>query len=160
VLVIALSPLDLGASPIAIQPIGAALSYLICRQSRASLERAFPNSQNSPSGVSEPLLRKNVSSEIPIDFVFPEIFSARRPAKQMAIVPMPKTPVRKQNGPILGKNHIWPSRQSGRMQSVSKALFVQQLPKQQFGLCIFPPNAAHHAAANLRRDDISHEPVC
>jgi hypothetical protein len=77
----------------------------------------------------------------------------------MTIMPMPEAAMNKDYRPVLGKNKVRLSRQAFVVKQIAEALCVQASPDDHFRLCILPPDASHHSASHITRNDVSHRRV-
>jgi hypothetical protein len=121
-----------------------------------SAQGAFPDDAAAPSGNLQGGFRTGVRLAIAGDFRFPEFLAGLGPFEEMAVVPMPETSMRKQNGAATPKYHVRFAGQSPVMKPETKACPMQTAAQDQFGLCIRAPDTSHHAAADFRRYDINH----
>lgn len=74
----------------------------------------------------------------------------------MAIVPVPEAAVGKQDRLVFGKNEIRFAGQAAIMETIAESQRVKALAEDHLRSCVAPPDAGHHPAADLGRNDISH----
>ena len=70
---------------------------------------------------------------------------------------MPKAAVNEDYGPVLGEHKVRFARQALVVEKIAKAVGMQPSPNNQFGLCILAPDACHHPASHLSRNNVSHQ---
>ena len=70
----------------------------------------------------------------------------------MAAVPMPKTSVHEDHGPVLWQDNIRLAEQTLRMQPESKPHRMKASPYHEFGLGVLAPDPGHHPASSLLVD--------
>lgn len=126
------------------------------RLSCAALERAFPNHEHAPAGGGERRQHVRIVYAVAGDFLFPEVAAGRRPAKEMAVVAVPKAAVNKNYRAVARKNDVWFTRQTARMETVAEAIAVKPVAHGDFRAGVDAADAGHHPAAYGGFDYISH----
>lgn len=74
----------------------------------------------------------------------------------MTIMPVPETAMNQHYSLSFRKNQIRFSGKLAVMQAVAEAERVQRLANNKFRLGVLAPDARHHPAANIGRNNISH----
>jgi hypothetical protein len=72
---------------------------------------------------------------------------------------MPEAAVNEDYSPMLREHKVRFARQALVMKEIAKASRMQALPNNQFGLRILAPDACHHPASYLSRNDVSHRRI-
>jgi hypothetical protein len=122
----------------------------------STLDGAFPDSQNAPTGHQQMISRPLVGLAVQQEFSPPENFTARWPAEQFAIMTVPETTIHEYGGVVFRHDEVRVSRQTPLMQPEAEAAGVEPVPDQQFRSGVLGSDAGHHTAPNLGRDDVSH----
>jgi len=101
--------------------------------------------------------RSIIKCTVSLYFCLPKVLSCFWPFEEMAVVPVPKTTMNKDYSLILGEYKIWFARKALVVENVTEAFCMQAPPDNHFGFRIFSPDAGHHPASYLGRNDVSHE---
>lgn len=96
-----------------------------------------------------------VPNGVAVDFNLPECIACLGPFEEVAVVAVPEAAMNKEHGIPLREDHVG---FAGKwcMDTETKALGVEAFAQEDFGLGVLSPDAGHHPASNLRRDDVSH----
>jgi hypothetical protein len=108
----------------------------------------FPSSPNSPSRIfkllNSLLVTFHITAKLPLPIIFIKSWRCRMLATNM---PMPKTPVYKNNDSIFRKNDIRFSRQLRLVQAITESCLEKRLADIEFRRCIRCPDTSHNTAS-------------
>jgi hypothetical protein len=110
----------------------------------------------TPAFVCQLPFDRYISRAISINLGPPEFSSSARQSKKLAVVPMPKTAMNKNNGPELRKGHVWFAGQVSRVKAVAKPPPMKTVAYRNLGTSVFRADTAHHPAARRKVNNISH----
>ena len=69
---------------------------------------------------------------------------------------MPETSVYENYSLVSGKNQVRLAWKTGVVKTISESERMQGFPYNKFWSCVLAPNARHHPATNMWRNNISH----
>jgi len=110
-------------------------------------KRALPDVQNAPSLRLESGGRCLVACSIAADFLLPEGAPVLWPAKQLAIVTVPKATVNEDRSSMTPEDEIGPTRKPPIMKSESESHRMETTSDDHFRLGVASPDTGHHSAA-------------
>jgi hypothetical protein len=115
------------------------------RVSALFVDRTFPDHGYSPAELTQGL---NIPAITPYgvrEFRCPErdvgSWSCR---ERTTFMPVPKAALHLDNRAVFRHHNVGAAGKAGHVQPVSQAETVQGVPQDQFGLCVFAPDASHH----------------
>jgi hypothetical protein len=121
------------------------------------LEFAFPDDEDTPAKILQPLPISLVAFDVPVQLRFPELRprpgSVCEPAAGMTV---PEAAVDEHNRPVTGQDDVGLPGQIPHVQPVAKATGMEMPPNHQFGLRVTPADPGHHAAAGGGVHDVGH----
>ena len=121
-----------------------------------ALERAFPDYQHAPATTNEVFSVTRIVGLVRRDLCFPELAVRARPAEARTVMAMPEASIHENASAIATQNKVRPSRKSGNVKAIPKAVRKQRCPYELLRLRIGAANPRHAQAALRRRENVSH----
>ncbi len=122
----------------------------------AAAERAFPDIGDTPARCAKGSHDATVIVPVAVNFCLPKIRAGGGQTEERAGVAVPETAMYKQDGVKTGQHDV---RFAGKVADVkpkAESLAVQETANVAFWLGVRTTDAAHHAAARGRIDDVGH----
>ncbi len=142
------------------QPVHNSRNNFFKRSARFSFQCTFPYGQDVPAVLLEFVVVSQVNFPVSGKFFPPKLLPGFWPFEQMAVVPMPETPVDKDDRIIFWQDQVRFTGKTFVVKPVTESFSEKRFSYHQLWLGVLSTDAGHHAATRLLANNISHMIPC